>query len=103
MPASYYGQTGSHHRHLNGDLSLASILPELHRLTHGNTNPYPFNPWINHREQIKEWFLKGGLHKNIVEKFSVTTGVMQNPVTIFKAVENFVIFHGRQNLNCKFI
>lgn len=93
------------HRHLDGDRSLVTVLPELHRLTHGDTKPYQFllNQWSGHQEEIARWFLSGGLHKNLVEKFKVTTGLMQNPVTIFKAAENFVLINGRRGLSGEFI
>jgi len=91
------------HRHFDGDRTLVQVMPELHRLTYGNTKPYSFNPWSKHQEQIAEWFLRDGVHKNIVEKFSVTTGVMQNPVTIFTAIENFVLINGRRGIEGEFI
>lgn len=91
------------HRHLDGDRSMVAKMPELHRLTHGNTKAYPFDQWSRHEEQVARWFLDGGLHKNLVEKFKVTTGVMQNRVTIFKAVENFVVINGRRGLRGEFI
>lgn len=91
------------HRHLDGDSTMVAVMPELHRLTHGDTKPYPLNQWSGHQEQVAEWFLEGGLHKNLVEKFKVTTGVMQNPVTIFKAVENFVVINGRRGFKGEFI
>ena len=91
------------HRHLDGDRSMPLVMPELHALTHDDTEPYPFNRWSKHQEQVSRWFLEGGLHRNLVEKFKVTTGVMQNPVTIFKAVENFVLVNGRHGLSGEFI
>lgn len=91
------------HRHLDGDRSVTTIMPELHRLTHGDTKRYPFSQWFGHQEQVAKWFLEGGLHKNLVEKFKVTIGVMQNPVTIFKTVENFVLVNGRRGFSGEFI
>lgn len=91
------------HKHFDGDHSLIRVMPELHQLTYGNTKPYPFNPWARHQEQIAAWFLRGGVHKDIVNKFSVTTGVMQNPRTIFTAMENFVLINGRQGRDGEFI
>ena len=91
------------HRHLDGDRSMVNVMPEFFRLTHGNTKPYPFNQWSKHEELVAAWFLEGGLHKNLVDKFKVTTGVMQNPVTIFKAAENFVLVNGRRGLSGEFI
>jgi len=91
------------HRHLDGDRSMVEIMPTLHWLTHNDPKlkTYPF--LSGHREKVARWFLKGGLHKNIVEKFKVTTGVMQNPVTIYLAVENFVVINGRQGFKGEFI
>lgn len=77
---------------------MVSIMPELHRLTYGNTKPYPFDQWDRHHERVAKWFLESGIHEDIVRKFSITTGVMRNPVTIFKAVENFVLLKGRQGI-----
>ena len=91
------------HRHLDGDRSITTVMSELHRLTYGGTRPYLFNQWSGHQEQVAEWFLEGGLHKNLVDKFKVTIGVMQNPVTIFKAVENFVLINGRRGFKGEFI
>ncbi|OGN08214.1 MAG: hypothetical protein A3J46_01085 [Candidatus Yanofskybacteria bacterium RIFCSPHIGHO2_02_FULL_41_11] len=91
------------HRHLDGDRSLTQVMPELHRLTYGHTRPYPFNPWARHQEQIAERFLQGGIHKDIVRKFSVTTGIMQNPASIFTAVENFILINGRRGFEGEFI
>jgi len=77
------------HRHADCDRSLLRVLPHYFRLTHGDSQKYPFNPWHNHHEQIKKWFgnpLKG----DIVKKFSLTTGVLQSFDVISMWAENFV-------------
>jgi adenosine deaminase len=55
---------------------------------------YPFNPWAEHHKQIINWF--GDVHRDIVEKFSITTGVMQSPITIHMAAEEFVVYLARK-------
>lgn len=95
------------HRHLDGDRSFVQVMPTLHWLTHNDpqlkTYPFRLNRWSGHEEKVAEWFLRDGLHKNLVEKFKVTTGVMQNPITISMAVENFVLINGRQGWDGEFI
>lgn len=75
------------HRHLDGDSSMVERMPFLHSLTHNDfkleTYPFRLNRWSGHQEKVAKWFLEGGLHKNIVEKFKVTTGVMQKPLMRF--------------------
>ncbi|MBI2674387.1 MAG: hypothetical protein HYX22_01460 [Candidatus Yanofskybacteria bacterium] len=95
------------HRHLDGDRTMVEAMPLLHSATHDDflLKAYPFdtNRWSGHAEAISHWFLEGGLHKNLVEKFKVTTGVMQNPFTIFYAVKNFVVINGRRGFCGEFI
>ena len=95
------------HRHLDGDRSIVSIMPLLYSWTHNDFHlkTYPFQPsgLIGHDQRVSQWFLEGGLHTNLVDKFKVTTGVMQNPMTIFKAVENFVLVNGRKSFCGEFI
>lgn len=95
MPAPYSGKQTLLHCHLDGSFPMFSILPQLFRLTHGDTKAYPFNAWQNHQAQVKAWFgnpLKG----NIVEKFSLTTGVMQDRDTLFLAAQNYIRIRARQ-------
>ena len=95
------------HRHLDGDRTMVEIMPFLHSLTHDDfrLEDYQFrlNRWLGHAEAISNWFLEGGLHENLVEKFKVTTGVMQNPFTIFHAVKNFVVINGSRGFYGEFI
>ncbi|MBI2064550.1 MAG: hypothetical protein HYT62_00670 [Candidatus Yanofskybacteria bacterium] len=94
MPAPYCGINRSSHRHLDGSRVLLNILPRLHTLS---GREYPFNPWLDHHRQIINWF--SDVHGDIVTKFSVTTGVMQSPITIFKAAEEYVTHYARQGFN----
>src|SRR3989338_164454 len=82
------------HDHLDGSFPMLSILPELWRLTHGLKKPYPFNPWQDHHSQIKKWF--NDVHRNIVEKFSVTTGVMKDYDALFLAGKTYTGVRARQ-------
>jgi adenine deaminase len=84
------------HDHLDGSYPMLNILPYLHRLTHGDKKTYPFNQWSDHQRQVTKWFMDGGLHSRLPEKFALTTGVMQNPVTIFEAAKNYTLIRGRQ-------
>ncbi len=95
------------HKHLDGDGIMVEAMPLLHAVTHDDflleTYPFRLNRWSGHAEAISGWFLAGGLHENLVEKFKVTTGVMQNPFTIFHAVKNFVVINGRRGFYGEFI
>ena len=77
------------HNHLDGSRPMLDILPYLFYLTHGTKKNYPFDQWRNHHEQIKKWFANP-LKEDIVHKFSVTTGVMQNYDTIYFSSKNYV-------------
>ena len=91
------------HNHLDGSYPMLSVLPELWRLTHGRSKPYPFNPWSNHHNQIKSWF-NNPLKGDIVKKFSITTGVMQDMDTLYIAAKNFVEMRARQGFKyCEMI
>lgn len=91
MPAPYCWIKRSSHHHLDGSRALLPILPKLHMLS---GKEYPFKQWVKHHEQIISWF--SGVHRNIVEKFKVTTGVMQNQVSIFTAAEEYVVYYARK-------
>lgn len=91
MPAPYCGIRRSSHHHLDGSRALLLILPRSHALS---GKKYPFNQWARHHEQIIDWF--SNVHRDIVEKFKITTGVMQNPVSIFTAAEEYVIYYARK-------
>ncbi len=91
MPAPYCGITRSAHNHLDGSRAMLPILPYLHMLS---GKEYPFNRWARHHEQIIDWF--SDVHRNIVEKFSLTTGVMQAPISIFTAAEEYVVYYARR-------
>ncbi len=95
MSAPHSGIDIETHIHFDGARELIPILPNLHRLTYKNTQKYPFATWRNHLDQIREWFgnpLKG----DIVKKFSLTTGVLQDKDTLFLAAENFVEMSARR-------
>ncbi|OGN04741.1 MAG: hypothetical protein A2925_03625 [Candidatus Yanofskybacteria bacterium RIFCSPLOWO2_01_FULL_44_22] len=85
------------HIHLDGSRELLTILPNLHRITHGTAREYPFNQykWSEHLDQVRRWFgnpLKG----DIVKKFSLTTGVLQNSDTLYLAAYNFTTMRARK-------
>lgn len=98
MPVPNSGMDILLHDHLDGSFPLLSVLPELHRLTFDDKKPYPFNQWARHQEQIKNWFLEGGVQENIVEKLSLTTGVMQNSNTLKLAAHTYVQVRARQGI-----
>lgn len=92
MPAAYWPQTILLHDHMDGSRPLLTVLPELARLSGVK---YPFDQWANHHEQIIKWFgnpLKG----DIVKKFSVTTGVMQDIDTLYLAAKTYVQLRANQ-------
>lgn len=91
MPASYCQIKNSSHHHLDGSRALFNVLPHLHTLS---GNGYPLNQWSRHYEQIIDWF--SDIHINIVDKFKITTGVMQNPVSLFTAAEEYVVYYARK-------
>lgn len=91
MPAPYCGIRRSEHHHLDGSRALLPILPKQHALS---GKEYPFNQWARHHEQIIDWF--SDVHRDIVEKFKITTGVMQNPISIFTAAEEYVVYYARK-------
>lgn len=103
MSAQHSRISAKVHDHLDGSGPLLNELPNFWRLTHGNKKPYPFNQWHNHAEQVKNWFgnpLKG----DIVKKFSITTGVMQDVDTLYLAAQRFVEYRARQGfLYCEMI
>lgn len=91
--SDWLGYDISRQDHVDGSNTLRSILANNHRLSKKH---YPFNQWLDHEAQIKKWFLLPRPQANTIEKFSLTTGVMQNPTTIFHTAENFVLIRGRQ-------
>src|SRR3989344_4186898 len=91
--SEWLGLNISRQDHADGSYTLVSILPNLHRLS---KQEYAFNPWTDHHEQIKKHFRLPRTQENIVEKFRLTTGVMQNPLTIFSVGENFALIRGRE-------
>jgi adenosine deaminase len=93
----YSGIRAKVHCHLDGSAPLLTELPNMWRLTYGSKKPYRLNQWQNHQEQINKWFgnpLKG----NIVQKFSLTTGLMQDVDTLFLAAKRYVECRARQGL-----
>ena len=91
MPAPYCGIKKSSHHHLDGSRALLTWLFHLHALS---GKEYPFNQWAGHHEQVVNWF--SDVHRDIVEKFKITTGVMQNPVSIFTTAEEYVVYYARR-------
>ena len=91
MPAPYSGINRSNHNHMDGSRALLTWLFHLHTLS---GKKYPFNQWARHHEQIIAWF--SDVHRDIVEQFKITTGVMQNHNSIFKSAEEYVVYYGRK-------
>ena len=91
--SEWLGFNISRQDHVDGSNTLIPILPNLYRLSEKD---YPFNPWASHHEQIKKHFLLPRPQTNIVEKFKLTTGIMQNPLTIFNIGKNFTLIRGRE-------
>lgn len=87
--------TAKIHDHLDGSFPLLDILPQMWRMTHGDKKPYPFFEDKSHHEHVRAWFgnpLKG----DIVKKFSLTTGVMQNSDTLYMAAKRYVEIRAQQ-------
>lgn len=84
------------HDHLDGSYPLLSILPELWRKTHEDGREYPAaeHRWEDHHGWVKRWF--NDAHRNIVEKFSLTTEVMQDVDTLFLAGKTYTEMRARQ-------
>ena len=93
MPAPYCGLDNMNHIHLDGSGGLIPILYDLHRLSN---KLFPLNPWQELKPQITALFQDP--HKGIVEVFKTTTDILQNPVTLFLATEQCVIFYARKGL-----
>ncbi len=81
----YWPQKALLHDHLDGSFPLVSILPRLFDLSGKN---YPFEHWSGVHADMAKLFKDPQI--DIVKKFSNTTGVMQNPNTLFLAAENYV-------------
>ncbi len=71
-----------------------AMLPILHHLHTLSGKKYPFDRWARHHEQIINWF--SNVHRDIIEKFKITTGVMQNQISIFTAAEEYVVYYARR-------
>lgn len=93
--SEWLGLDISRQDHVDGSDTLIDELPEYHRII---DKPYPFefSSEEDHHEQIRKYFLMPRPQKNIVEKFKLTTGVMQNPYAIFNIGKNFALKRGRQ-------
>lgn len=93
--SEWLGLDISRQDHVDGSDTLIDELPEYHRII---DKPYPFtfDSLVNHHEQIRKYFLFPRPQKNIVEKFKLTTGIMQNPYAIFNIGKNFALTRGRQ-------
>lgn len=93
--SDWLGLDISRQDHVDGSDTLIDELPEYHKII---DKPYPFtfDARENHHEQIRKYFLFPRPQKNIVEKFKLTTGIMQNPYAIFNIGKNFSLKRGRQ-------
>jgi adenosine deaminase len=87
--APYWPQKVLLHDHLDASFPLLSILPQLHYLS---GKEYPFSGDDQYK-QVKSWFMSS---RNIVERFSVTTGVMQNRATLSLTAETYVKIRAEQ-------
>lgn len=83
------------HNHLDGERPLETIMPQMWHYTYQGTKNYPFHQWQNHLGEIQKWF-GNPLEGDIVEKFSVTTGIMQDLTTISLASETYTKIRARQ-------
>ncbi len=83
--APHWPQKAVLHDHGDGSATLLNILPRLFKIS---DKPFPFStePEIMARE-VREWFKSD---RDIVERFSVTTGVLQNPETLYLFGKNYV-------------
>ncbi|MEX1064241.1 MAG: hypothetical protein WED06_02900 [Candidatus Paceibacterota bacterium] len=98
MPAPHWPQKVLLHDHMDGSFPLLSILPQLHKMS---GKKYPFNQFSGHHEAVTKWFRDP--QKDIVEKFSLTTGVMQSSETLALAAETYVLVRARQGFKyCEF-
>jgi len=89
----HWPQTALLHDHLDGSRPLLNILPELARLS---GDRYSFDPTKDHHGQIKRWF--DNPLRDMPEKFSITTGVMQTPETLRLASRTYVRHRALQGL-----
>lgn len=93
MPAPYCGLDNMNHLHLDGSEGLIPIFYDLHRLSR---KPFGLNPRKELKPQITQLF--NNPHQGIVEVFKTTTDILQNPVTLFLATEQCVVFYARKGL-----
>ncbi len=84
-------QTAVLHDHLDGSRALIPVLPQLFGLS---GKKFPFDLKDNLYRQVAEVFKDPQV--DIVQKFSNTTGVMQNQQTISLAAESYVRARARQ-------
>src|SRR3989338_4626455 len=93
MSAPYCGLDTVNHLHLDGSEGLIPIFYDLHRLSR---KPFNLDPRKELKPQIIQLF--NNPHQGIVEVFKTTTDILQNPVTLFLATEQCVIFYARGGL-----
>ncbi|MDO8496068.1 MAG: hypothetical protein Q7S43_01300 [bacterium] len=93
MSAPYCGLDNMNHLHLDGSEGLIPIFYDLHRLSR---KPFGLNPRQELKPQITQLFHNP--HQGMVEIFKTTTDILQNPVTLFLATEQCVIFYARKGL-----
>ncbi len=85
MPAPHWHQTAVLHDHGDGSMTLLNILPRLFEIS-GKQFPFSREPEVMARE-VRDWFKSD---RDIVERFSVTTGVLQNPEALYLFGKNYV-------------
>ena len=93
MSVPYCGLDNMNHIHLDGSEGLIPIFYDLHRLSR---KPFGLDRWKELKPQITEVFCDP--HNGIVEVFKTTTDILQNPVTLFLATEQCVVFYARKGL-----
>ncbi len=85
MLAPHWPQEVLLHDHGDGSTTLLNILPRLFEIS-GKPFPFSTEPEIMARE-VRDWFRSD---RDIVERFSVTTGVLQNPEALYFFGKNYV-------------
>lgn len=85
MLAPHWPQEVVLHDHGDGSATLLNILPRLFKIS-GKPFPFSVEPEIMARE-VRDWFRSD---RDIVERFSVTTGVLQDPKALYFFGKNYV-------------
>lgn len=83
--APHWPQKAVLHDHGDGSATLLNILPRLFRISN---KPFPFSMKLEiMTREVRDWFRSD---RDIVERFSVTTGVLQNPEALYLFGKNYV-------------